>query len=573
MYGWHQKILLIDLSKKSFEFFKPDISVLTENIGGKGLAGHYLGPHITKEFFDPTMPLIFATGPIVDTPSPTSGRITIMSRSPLTGTICDTSAGGKFGHMLKRCGIDAVIFSGRSDKLTGIVLTEERVEFNPCPELKGLKTNEVFDRLNPPHSAAVIGPAAENGVLYANICIDRRYFSGRGGLGLVMASKGLKYFAVFGTKKTMIADMSALNIAKKQILRLVSASPAISGEYGLQKFGTAAIYDLMHNRRMMPTANFSKTYFPNAEKMNAYHFQKEFGHIKQGCSGCYIRCKGLSKNKKEMPEFETMSHFSALLNNTDKNVVFNANILCSELGLDTISMASTLACFSEVHNIQLNAGSIYQLIKKTGLNIEEGALLGQGAYRYASHFDKTHSAMCVKKLELPAYDPRGSYGMALAYITSTRGGCHLRAYPISHEILRRPVATDRFSFDGKARIIKISEDLNSIIDSLTACKFIFFAASLEEYAMVFNAVTGSDLTREKLLSLGSNIYYRERSMNSQLGFTSKDDDLPSRFFTEEGTSGLGTRVGPIDRKDFLNARSKYYKIRGLDERGMPRDKA
>lgn len=177
--------------------------------------------------------------------------------------------------------------------------------------------------------------------------------------------------------------------------------------------------------------------------------------------------------------------------------------------------------------------------------------------------------MVSKGLEFPAYDPRGAHGMALAYATSTRGGCHLRAYPVAHEILRKPVATDRFSLEGKARIIKIGEDMNAVVDSLTACKFLFFAASLEEYARALQGVTGMRSSAQELLRLGERIYYRERIMNARNGFTAADDDIPTRFFTEEGSSSASLRIAPLDRATFLRERAAYYRIRGLSEDGLP----
>ena len=140
--------------------------------------------------------------------------------------------------------------------------------------------------------------------------------------------------------------------------------------------------------------------------------------------------------------------------------------------------------------------------------------------------------MSVKSLELPAYDPRGAYGMALAYCTSNRGGCHLRAYPISHEILRKPVPTDRFSFSGKARIIKIAEDTNAVVDSLVACKFSFFGATLEEYAELLSATTGVEYGPQSLKEIGETICLTERFYNCENGFSAKDDRLPSRFFRD-----------------------------------------
>jgi aldehyde:ferredoxin oxidoreductase len=175
--------------------------------------------------------------------------------------------------------------------------------------------------------------------------------------------------------------------------------------------------------------------------------------------------------------------------------------------------------------------------------------------------------MSVKGLELPAYDPRGAYGMALAYCTSNRGGCHLRAYPISHEILRKPVATDRFSFAGKARIIKIAEDTNATIDSLVACKFSFFGASLEEYGELLSATTGCEYDPQHLKSIGERIYLTERFYNQQNGFTAAADQLPERFFVEPGSSGEGIEVPPIDRQRFAEEMDKYYRMRGLTPEG------
>jgi len=173
--------------------------------------------------------------------------------------------------------------------------------------------------------------------------------------------------------------------------------------------------------------------------------------------------------------------------------------------------------------------------------------------------------MSVKGLELPAYDPRGSYGIAVAYATSTRGGCHLRAYPISQEILRKPVAVDRFSFDGKARMIKIAEDNNAVIDSLSICAFAFLGASLEEYAHVLAAATGVPFSGQGLMKIGEDIILTERYYNKHNGFTKEDDLLPERFYTEPGSSGDGITIQPIDKARFVEELEKYYRIRDIQE--------
>jgi aldehyde:ferredoxin oxidoreductase len=169
--------------------------------------------------------------------------------------------------------------------------------------------------------------------------------------------------------------------------------------------------------------------------------------------------------------------------------------------------------------------------------------------------------MSVKGLELPAYDPRGSYGIALAYGTSTRGGCHLRAYPISQEILRKPVAVDRFSFDGKARMIKIAEDNNAVVDSLSICAFAFLGASIEEYAQLLAAATGVLFTGQGLMKAGEETILSERRYNRENGFKKTDDFLPERFFLEAGSSGEGIEVPPIDRARFAEELEKYYRMR------------
>ncbi|MFC1566654.1 aldehyde ferredoxin oxidoreductase family protein [bacterium] len=570
MNGWTGKILHIDLSKKEYLVEHPDMKIYEKYIGGKGLAGFYLKRFITQAWDSENMPLLIFTGPLVNTLSPTSGRCTIMSKSPLTGTVGDTSVGGKLGRQIKRAGYDGIIITGKSDNFTGIDINDGVIKFIDAEEFRGKKTGEVTSILKHEGSLAVVGPAAENGVLFANIIIDEHYAAGRNGLGLVMASKNLKYISVKGSQDTQIFDKYELMKAREQIFRLASASPVLQGELGISNYGTGALYDLMDSRRMMPTDNFKKTHFDNASSMNAYHYKEKYKTKKTGCAGCHILCKKQGAKKETIPEFETMSHFSALIENENIDTVVKANQICNEMGMDTISAAVTISVYQEINNEKLSGEDVLSLLNDIGLSKGEGQELKLGSYRYAEQKAMLESSITVKKMELPAYDPRGAYGMALAYATSTRGGCHLRAYPIAHEILRKPVVTDRFTFSGKARIIKISEDINAVIDSLTACKFLFFAASLEEYARVFYGVTGIKTTAHDLLKVGERIYYNERIMNSLNGFTADDDDLPKRFFKSEGTSGNGIKIKPIDRDEFLKARSDYYKVRGLDENGMPR---
>lgn len=568
MYGWTGKILRIDLTHSSFTVEEPPASLYESYIGGTGLAGHYLRNFITLPYDHPDMPLLLFTGPLVGTKSPASGRMSIMSRSPQTGAVCDASVGGRFGTQIKKAGFDGVIITGASNAWRGVSINDGSVTFADAEAIRGESTSRVAERVNAA-STAVVGPAAENGVLFASIVTDGHYCAGRGGLGLVMAAKKLKYIAVNGSGAPGVFDEDELAKAREDIFRLAAASPALKGALGISEFGTGALYDLMHSRRMMPTDNFRATRFEAAPSMNAHEYAQRYQTKKTGCAGCHILCKKRGAGGQLIPEFETMSHFSALIGNSDIDAVVEANRICNEAGMDTISAASTIACHLELTGGSISPAGLVDILNDIAASRGIGVELKAGSYRYAKKLGRPELSMSVKMLELPAYDPRGAYGMALAYATSTRGGCHLRAYPISHEILRKPVATDRFTFSGKARIIKIAEDMNAVIDSLTACKFLFFAASLEEYARAFHGVTGVTATAHDLLRAGERIYYNERAMNAMNGFTATDDDLPPRFFTDSGTGGDGIDVRPIPRGDFLRARSDYYKIRGLDENGMP----
>ena len=570
MYGWCGKILCIDLQKQKTSTLELPEDIYHGCIGGKGLAGYLLRDKMTLQWDHPDMPLVLMTGPLVNTRSPTSGRMCVMSRSPLTATVADSSVGGSFATSLKKAGWDGIVITGKSRELCGIEISNSQCSFLPAPELREKTVGQTSNQLKSNSSHMVVGPAAENGARLANIVVDSHFFAGRNGLGLVCAAKNLKFITVQGKGKTPVYDPEGLEKAREDISRLISASPVLSGELGFSSLGTGAMFDLMDSRRMMPTDNFRQSSFVRAGEMNANSYHTRYHPKKAGCAGCHIQCKRKARDNRPMPEFETMSHFSALIGNQDKEAVVEANRLCTEYGLDTISTGATLACYAEITGESLTPEKILSLIEEIAFDRGEGRELSRGSEEYAATMGRPEAAMTVKGQELAAYDPRGAYGMALAYATSTRGACHLRSYPISHEILRKPVVTDRFSFAGKARIIKISEDMHAVVDSLTACKFTFLSATLEEYAQALTAVTGINYSSQDLLSIGEKIYFRERMLNSQNGFTARDDDLPERFFITSGGSFQDLEIPPLDREKFLEARHNYYRIRGLDSDGLPR---
>ncbi len=560
--------LRIDLSSHTSEIVPLDEEMAAKYLGGRGFGICLVKDHITKDPFDSDMPLVFSTGPLNNTGVYAAGRGSVISRSPLTGTIFDACFGGTFAYHLKRAGFDYLYIHGKSAAPIVLKIENDNVTFLPGDDLWGKTTLDAHDALKRDGATAVIGPAGENRVLFANIAIDGRYFAGRGGLGAVMGNKQLKGIVVTGNKRLNRADPKRIEAANKDILRLFKASSILYGPFGIRRLGTPALVDVISVRRMMPTGNFRETYFQDAHKFSGIELEKLEKKGLHGCHSCPIQCKKNTKEGSSAPEYETVSHFGALNRNNDLFSIVRSNDLCNRFGMDTISTASTLACFAEINSQNLSGEAICAMIQKIAYRNGEGEMLASGAARYAESRGRAEAAMTVKRLELPAYDPRGAYGMALAYGASGRGGCHLRAYPIGSEVLRKPVPTDRFSFAGKARLIKISEDINAAADSLLACKFGLLGASLEEYASALSGATGAEISHQDLLCIGERICLTERYLNSLNGFSRKDDYLPERFYREEGSSGADINVPPISRKAYDDALDRYYRARGCDSNGI-----
>ncbi|TWJ26457.1 aldehyde ferredoxin oxidoreductase family protein [Geobacter argillaceus] len=567
MNGWTGKILRVDLTEGRAWREEIPQELLHAYLGGRGLGVRLMRDHFRLDPLAPEMPLIFAVGPLCGTTAPTAARLTVVSRSPLTGTIYDCSAGGRFAWRLKAAGLDALFITGQSERPVLLAINDDAVELLPAEELWGGRIRETVAALADRGSVAAIGPAGENGVLFANIMMGEGNSVGRGGLGAVMGAKRLKAIVVGGSRPVTIADQARFDHARQDVMRLFRASPVIFGELGIAEYGTPALVDLMRQRRMAPTENFARTVFAGSHHYSGPAIRRECGAKKDGCYGCPIQCKKSTPSGEHLPEYETVSHFGGLNGIASLAAIVEANTLCNQLGIDTISAAVTLAAWGEARGRFPVADELPPLLEAIAMRSGDGEHLALGSRRVTEQLGRPGLSMSVKGLELPAYDPRGAYGMALAYCTSNRGGCHLRAYPIAHEILRKPVATDRFSFSGKARIIKIAEDTNAAVDSLVACKFSFFGATLEEYAELLSATTGVEYSPQSLKEIGERIYLTERFYNCANGFTAGDDILPARFFAEAGSSGEGIQIPPIDRTRFDEELQKYYRIRGLNPDG------
>jgi aldehyde:ferredoxin oxidoreductase len=564
-YGWKNRILKIDLSEYRIDSFVPEDALLKNYLGGRGLGAKILYDAGRVDALSSENLLVFAAGPLTGTTTPASGRISLSTKSPLTGTIFDSNCGGSFGPELKKAGYDAIIIAGKSPEPVFIEIEDDRVEIKSAGTLWGKNVKETTKILKDKGSVACIGRAGEKLVNLASIISDGVHAFGRGGVGAVMGSKNLKAIVVKGRGRVEIYNKAEFSKQKKAINRLLIACPTISK--GLSVFGTPFLVKITSWMKVLPIANFKKAE-PEPDFDVTTFFAKtiteEYSPRKKACYSCPIACKREDKEGKELPEYETIGLMGANIQNPDYEAVVKANRLCNDYGLDTISVAGVLGCYSEIQKIlSISHTELLNLTRVIGEKEGMGERLGRGAKVFAESEGHPEKAIQVKGLSLPSYDPRGVKGLGFSYATSNRGGCHTRAYLVAPEILRKPKAIDPYTLAGKAGHTKIFQDRFAAVDSLVVCKFAFFGAGEEEYANILSAVTGENYTSEDLMLVGERIWNVERLYNVREGFGKEDDILPDRFFKEK----VNERV--IDKEEFLNTLDEYYRMRGWDENGVP----
>jgi aldehyde:ferredoxin oxidoreductase len=484
-------------------------------------------------------------------------------RSPLSGAIADAGVGGDFPLQLKAAGLDAIVVTGESPRQVVLAIQGETARLEPASALWGKSTSSTLAALDGKGAAIVIGPAGEQRLPLAQLCASGRVGFGRAGLGAVLGSKGLKAITVAGDGINRPAYPERFAHALGDVLRLLRASPALMGEFGLQSHGTAAFIDLARERRMTPTRNFRATHFPESTGVAGPALRKHTKGV--ACAECPVGCQRLRTDGVPLPHYDALSHFGALLGIADRDAILAACDACAELGLDPVSTAATLAAWGEARGRFPDGPDLVPAIQAMVAGDPEG--LSLGARAFCSTNQRPDLDMTVKGLEIPAFDPRGAYGLALAYAVCPGGASYEHAYPIAHELLRKPVPTDRFSFAGKARMIVLAENALAAVDSLSACKLAMLGASLEEYGELLSATTGLEYPSHALEAIGERIVLTTRFYNAQNGFTADADELPGRFFAEPGSGGDGIQVPAIDRALFLAERGRYYHLRGLDPLG------
>jgi len=571
------KILFVDLSEKTFEEKELPREWAELYTGQKGLGTRLLMEYSTPDVdpFSPENLIILTPGIITGTIVSSSAKLTVTSRSPQTGTISDGSVGGHIGAEIKYAGFDAVVITGACDELSCVYIDPDRKEIIPVPELKmagSFKSEDHIRKILNDDKAKVmtIGPAGENLVPFSCISSERYRQLGRGGMGAVMGSKKMKAIAFRGWLDISVADIDyCMKIAYEAHVK----DGIIDPEYEIYSYGTPVLVDYCQESGLLPTRNFSEGTFEDSEKINGQAF-KDVRQNKKACFGCGIACGNYVKKggyNVEGPEYETIAIGGSSLGIGNVEDIIHFNQSCDDLGLDTISTGGTIAYMMEMtekgeHDFGIRFGEaekVFPLLEDIAYRRKMGEEASSGAKVLAEKYGRSDIAIEIKGMELPGYDPRGSWGMGIAYATAPRGGCHMSAYPIAEEAWGE---LDPFTFEGKAKLVADMQNSQFAKFSMGVCDF--WPISDETLGQLFGATFGGSWPAEEVYRIGERIFNLQRMYNIMAGFSRKEDSLPGRFHKEILKVGPPKDI-PMTKEDFDVAMDEYYRYRGWDEQGRP----
>ena len=583
--GYAGRVGWIDLSTGTVEYRVPTEDELRKYLGGRGLGVKYLSDAGAK--VDPlgedSLAGLFV-GPLTGTDAPMSGRIASIVKSPLTGTISDSHAGGTTGATLKWAGFDGLVFRGKATHPTYAVVKDGKVELEDARELWGKDTAETTAALKARYgdkaNVVCVGPAGEHGVKFACLIDERGRANGRGGHGAVWGSKNLKAVVLIGdrTATPQPANPELFRKARTRTFKQL-AENGVTNE-GLPKYGTDILINVINGVGGLPTRNAQEAYYAGADAIGGERMADTILVRRGTCFNCPVGCKRYTKvegrYEGEGPEYETCFALGSMCGNFDLPAIGYMNHLCNLYGLDTISLGNTLAIAMEATQRGLisdgiNFGDtermvelIHQIVSQEGI----GEVLGLGEAGAANAFGDPDLAMAVKGMGIPAYDPRAIKGIGLNYATSNRGACHVRGYTIASEVMGIPEQTDRLAYAGKAQLVITFQDLTAAIDSLDCCLFSSFALSVKDYADLLSGMTGWEIDEDELMRTGERIYNLERHYNNLLGFAGKDDTLPNRLLHEPIPDGPSK--GEVCALDKMLP--EYYRLRGWENGIVPEEK-
>jgi len=589
--GYFGQALVVDVTSGASRKQPLSDSVLRSYIGGSGLGTWLLGRLGTPgaDPLGPRAPLAFVFSPLVGTPLTTSAKFAVVAKSPLTGMLTDALASSQFAIAGKLTGHDAIVIDGRAPELSVLLVDGDGPRLIGGAHLAGMTAADTDKHLRGELGrgwrVAAIGPAGEQGVLYATISHDGRH-AGRGGLGAVMGAKNLKAIAVRAAAKVATADPAAV-LAAARDLRERSFGPA-TAKY--RELGTLANLLTFNAISALPTRNFQAATFDGAEELAGQKAGNVAGDVegmrrvaRSSCASCTIGCEHIYRSrggKKARVEYENVFALGPMCGVSDPDAVLAASARCDELGIDTISAGGTIAWAMECAERGLidapwlrfgHSTALLRVLDEIGdRGTPLGSLLAEGSRRASRTVgaDSASFASHVKGLEMPGYEPRTLHSMALGLAVNARGADHNRSGAYEADL-----SGDLDRLDGGDAHVAAAvetEDRAAVMDSLILCKFLrgVFTDPFTEWAALLSAVTGWEVSGGELRDTARRIIMAKRVYNIREGWQPEDDWLPDRLLNEPLTLPSG-RVATLTADRLRAMIGSYYKMRDLDPEGRP----
>ncbi len=571
------KILKIDLSSGTISKEETPVEWVELYTGQKGLGSRILIEDVDPKTdpFSPDNKVVLTASIMGGTIVSCSSKLAMTTKSPLSGTITDGSVGGHTGAELKYAGFDAVDIKGKADKLSYLYITDEKAEIRDAAFLKGLGTFAVDAKLkeelgDEETKVLAIGPAGENLVPFACVSSEKYRQLGRGGMAAVMGSKNLKAIAIRGKLDVHVNDLQGLLKYSKEV---TARDEVTADDNEIYDLGTSCLVDYSQESGLLPTRNFQEGTFADAEKINGQSF-KDVRKNKKGCFSCGIACGNYvvdGKASVEGPEYESivLGGSSLYVGNREKVIEFNS--VCDDLGVDTISAGGTIAYMMEatekgMHDFGISFGDadgaiamLHKIANREGIGDEAAS----GSKALSEKYGGEDFAIQVKGLELPGYDPRGSWSMGIAYVTAPRGGCHMSAYPIAEEAWGE---LDPFTFEGKGKLVADMQNSQFCKFSMGVCDF--WPIDDETLGRLFELSYGGSWPADKIYKTGERVFNLQRMFNIMAGFDRTEDKLPERFHKELLKAGPPKDIA-YTKEAFDKAMDEYYAYRGWDDKGRP----
>jgi aldehyde:ferredoxin oxidoreductase len=553
------------MADKIFRVNMTDLTTSIEDVpqewvgmGGRGLTSTIVAAEVppTCHPLGPNNKLVFAPGLLSGTVAANSGRLSAGAKSPLTGGIKESNAGGTSAQFLARCGCKALIIEGmpKEDKWYSIALTAGSLTISEETELVGKGNYTVAktlsEKLGSKQGVITIGPAGEMKMAGANLSVvdpdGNLRSNGRGGLGAVMGSKKVKFISIDPQgNKVEITNPDDFKDANRAFAKALVDNQI---SQGLKTYGTNILVNVINEAGALPTRNFTQGQFEGHDKISGETMhdiiQERGGKPSHNChAGCVIQCSQIYKDKDKNFktagfEYESIWAMGAdcCVDNLDD--IAEADWLMDDIGIDTIETSVAFGVAMEAGVLEFGDGKgMCQIIKEDiGKGTALGRIIGNGAGSVGRSFGVTRVPV-VKNQAIPAYDPRSVKGMAITYATTPMGADHTTGYAVATNILGVGGSVDPLSNEGQVELSRNLQIATAAIDSTGMCLFIAFAAlddpnCLPALIDLINARYGLSLTGDDVTNLGKSILKTERGFNQAAGFTNADDRLPEFFYNE-----------------------------------------